>query len=54
MLEGEITVTTKDGDTVLGAMDSCHFAPNEERAVINNADRVATMLVVMPNPPKES
>lgn len=54
VLDGEITVTTKDGDTVLGAMDSCHIAANEERAVVNNANRVATMLVVMPNPPKES
>ena len=54
VLDGEITVTTATGDAVLGALDSCHIAPGEERSVENRANSVATMLVVMPNPPKES
>lgn len=54
VLDGEITVTTETGDAVLGPMDSCHIAAGEERTVENRANRVATMLVVMPNPPKES
>ncbi len=53
VLDGEITVTTNAGDTVLGSLDSCHIAPGEERAVENRTNRVATMLVVLPNPPKE-
>ena len=53
VLEGEITVTTNDGETVLGPLDSCHIAAGEERSVENRANRVAAMLVVMPNPPGE-
>ncbi len=54
VLEGEITVTTEAGDAVLGPLDSCHIAAGEERTVENRANSVAAMLVIMPNPPKES
>lgn len=49
VLEGEVTVITKDGETVLGPMDSCLLAANEERSVENRTNHVARMLVVSPN-----
>lgn len=49
VLDGEITVITNEGETVLGPLDSCHIAPDEMRAVENRTNRVATMLVIMPN-----
>ncbi len=54
VLDGEITVTTEAGETVLGPLDSCRIAPGEARAVENRTNRVATMLVIMPNPPEKS
>lgn len=50
VLEGEVTVTTDDGDETLAALDSCYLAPNERRAIENRANRPASMLVVMPYP----
>lgn len=52
VIDGEVTVITDDGETVLGPLDSCRIAPGEARAVENRTNRVATMLVVMPNPPE--
>jgi glyoxylate utilization-related uncharacterized protein len=49
VLEGEITVTTADGDTVLGKYDSCYLPPNTERAIINATNHVVQMLVFSPN-----
>ncbi len=54
VIDGEVTVTTSDGETVLGPLDSCRIAPFEERAVENRTNKVVTMLVVMPNPPEVS
>jgi mannose-6-phosphate isomerase-like protein (cupin superfamily) len=47
-VEGEITITTDDGEHVLGPFDSCRIAPHEERKVENRTNRPASMLVVMP------
>lgn len=52
MLAGELTVTVDGLDTVLKPMDSCCIPGGEVRAVKNHGNTVATMLVVMPYPPK--
>lgn len=52
ILAGELTVTVGGTDTVLRPMDSCCIPGGEVRAVKNNGNDVATMLVVMPYPPK--
>jgi len=49
VLEGEVTVITSEGETVLGPLDSCLLAANEERSVENRSNNVARMLVVSPN-----
>lgn len=49
VLEGEITVTTAEGDTVLGKYDSCHLPANTERSIINNNNHVAQVLVISGN-----
>jgi quercetin dioxygenase-like cupin family protein len=48
VLEGEVTVITSEGETVLGPLDSCLLAPNEERSVENRSNNIARMLVVSP------
>jgi quercetin dioxygenase-like cupin family protein len=50
VLDGEVTVTTAEGDTVLHALDSCHIAAGETRSIVNTTNRPASMLVVMPHP----
>jgi hypothetical protein len=40
---------TKDGEMVLGPLDSCLLAANEERSVINRSNNIARMLVISPN-----
>ena len=51
VLEGQVTVTLGDGGThVLGKLDSCFIPAGEARAVRNEGNDVATMLVVMPYP----
>jgi glyoxylate utilization-related uncharacterized protein len=51
VLEGEVTVALADGTThVLCALDSCHIPGGEGRAIRNDGNSVATMLVVMPHP----
>ena len=51
VLEGEVTVQLADGTThVLSVLDSCHIPGGEARAIRNDSNRVATMLVVMPHP----
>lgn len=53
VIDGVVTVTTDDGDVQLGALDSCHLAAGERRAIVNHTNLPASMLVVMPYP-KES
>src|SRR6266705_3255318 len=51
VLEGEVTVTLADGTShVLAPLDSCHIPGGEARAVRNDTNSVAIMLVVMPHP----
>jgi len=46
-----VTVQLADGTKhVLHALDSCHIPGGEARAIRNDANTVATMLVVMPHP----
>lgn len=54
VIEGELTIITEDGETVLGPLDSCHIAAGEARAVENRTNRVASMLVTVPNKPVQS
>jgi quercetin dioxygenase-like cupin family protein len=48
--DGEVTVTTEDGDITLGPLDSSRLAPGEARSIVNRTNRPASMLVVMPYP----
>jgi quercetin dioxygenase-like cupin family protein len=50
VVDGEVTITTDDGDTTLHPFDSCRLAPNEARGIENRTNRPASMLVVMPYP----
>ncbi len=51
VLEGEMTVELGDGTIgKLGKLDSCYIAGGVSRAVRNERNDVATMLVLMPYP----
>ena len=50
VLEGEMTVLIDGAETVLGTMDSCTIQPGEVREIINRANSVCKMLVVVPYP----
>jgi mannose-6-phosphate isomerase-like protein (cupin superfamily) len=51
VLSGEVTITLADGSrTHLHALDSCLIDAGESRAITNERNDVATMLVVMPGP----
>jgi glyoxylate utilization-related uncharacterized protein len=53
VIDGEITIELASGEThVLRKLDSCFIAAGEGRAIRNTSNVVATMLVVMPYPPK--
>ena len=47
VLDGEVTVKTKDETVVLKPWDSIYIGPDEEREIINNTNRPASMLVVI-------
>jgi glyoxylate utilization-related uncharacterized protein len=47
VLDGEIVVTSKDGDFVLQKGDSLFIGPNEGRSMLNKTNQVATVLVVI-------
>lgn len=52
VLEGELTIRLEDESVKLGPMDSIFIGPDESREVVNETNRVVTMLVVMPYPPE--
>jgi len=52
VLSGQVTVRAEDKEVMLKQHDSCTIGPNVVRQVVNAANTVATMLVVMPYPPK--
>jgi glyoxylate utilization-related uncharacterized protein len=55
VLDGEVTIELASGEThVLRKLDSCFIAAGEGRAIRNAGHVVASMLVVMPYPPKVS
>ena len=47
VLDGEITVKTKEEEITLGPWDSVYIAPNEGREIINKTNKPASMLVVI-------
>lgn len=49
VLEGEVTVVTAEGETVLRPMDSCLIGAGEQRTLENRGMSPATLLVVMEN-----
>jgi quercetin dioxygenase-like cupin family protein len=50
VIEGEITVGTAAGETVLRPLDSCCIGADEERWIENRGGTLAKLLVVMQNP----
>jgi len=52
VVAGELTVTVGETKVVLKPMDSCFIPGGETREVKNHSNAVASMLVVMPYPPK--
>ncbi|MBW2065811.1 MAG: cupin domain-containing protein [Deltaproteobacteria bacterium] len=50
VLEGEVTIKTEKEEIVLKPWDSIYIGPNEGRAIINNTNRPASMLVVINYP----
>ena len=47
ILEGEMTLKTDDGETVLKAGDSFHCGPGCNKSVTNTGTTVTQMLVVL-------
>lgn len=47
LLDGEMVVTSKDGEIVLKKGDSLFIGPNEGRSMLNRSDEIATVLVVI-------
>ena len=55
VLDGEVTVELGSGEThVLKRLDSCFIPGGQARAVRNDGNDVAAMLVVMPYPEKSA
>jgi quercetin dioxygenase-like cupin family protein len=51
VLSGQVTIELGDGTSqVLNPMDSCYIPGGEARAIRNDGNDVATMIVVMPHP----
>jgi glyoxylate utilization-related uncharacterized protein len=50
VLDGELTIKTKDEERVLGPMDSVFLAPNEGREIWNKTNKMVTMLVIVNYP----
>jgi glyoxylate utilization-related uncharacterized protein len=51
VLEGEVTIELADGSRqVLKRLDSCYIPSGEARAIRNETNAVASMLVAMPHP----
>ncbi len=55
VLEGEISIELDTGEKhTLSRLDSCYLSGGEGRAIKNNGNDVATMLVVMPYPDSQA
>jgi glyoxylate utilization-related uncharacterized protein len=53
VLEGQLTITTPDGDVILNQYDSIYRPENTECGIINKSDKPVKMLVIAPPRPKE-
>ena len=51
VIEGEMTVIIGGEETSLRKFDSCTIAANEVREIVNRANHVCVMMVVVPYPP---
>jgi quercetin dioxygenase-like cupin family protein len=51
VLDGAVTISNGEEEAVLQPRDSCRIAPNEKRALKNDTDRTATILLAMPLSP---
>jgi quercetin dioxygenase-like cupin family protein len=51
VLDGAVTISNGEEEAVLQPRDSCRIAPNERRALKNNTDGPATILLAMPLSP---
>ena len=51
-VEGAITIKTDTEEVTLEKLDSIYLEPGEGRSIINNTNKIATILVIMPYPPK--
>lgn len=49
VVEGEVTVKTDKEEITLKRWDSCRIAPGEARALHNNTNLPASILLAMPN-----
>jgi quercetin dioxygenase-like cupin family protein len=54
VIDGTVTVSTDEGKSDLGPLDSCHLSAGERRSIVNNTNCPASMLVVMPYPKETS
>ncbi len=50
VLDGAVTIESDTGTETLLPWDSCRIAPNENRALKNNTNKPATILLAMPLP----
>jgi quercetin dioxygenase-like cupin family protein len=51
VIDGEVTITLGSGERqMLSRLDSCFIPGGEERAILNESNHMATMLVIMPYP----
>jgi uncharacterized cupin superfamily protein len=54
VLDGELVISAGGTETVLGRLDSMHFAKGEVRSIQNRSDREALLLVACAHPQEES
>ena len=54
VLDGELVVTYQGSETVLGRLDSVHFAKGEVRSIENRTDREAVLMVAIAHPQGEA
>jgi uncharacterized cupin superfamily protein len=54
VLDGELVITCQGSETVLGRLDSVHFAKGEVRSIENRAGREAVLLVAIAHPREEA
>jgi quercetin dioxygenase-like cupin family protein len=51
VIAGKVTITLGSGEKhLLSRLDSCFIPGGEERAILNESNHMATMLVIMPYP----